>query len=43
MRKIQLDVIAYLWEICYDLLLASADSVFASPGFEALGFKVNSQ
>ena len=43
MRKIQLDVMAYLWEICYDLLLASADSVSASPGFGALGLRVNSQ
>ena len=43
MRKVQLDAIAYLWEMCYDLLLASADSVSASPGFEALGLRVNAQ
>mmetsp|Transcript_22611 Transcript_22611/g.34254 ORF Transcript_22611/g.34254 Transcript_22611/m.34254 type:complete len:444 (-) Transcript_22611:16-1347(-) len=36
-RKVQLDAVAYLWEICYDLLLAEGDNVSASPGFEALG------
>ena len=29
--------ISYLWELCYDRLLAKHDNVSASPGFEALG------
>ena len=33
--------IAYLWETCYDLLLAKCDNVSSSPGFEALGLRIN--
>ena len=43
MQKVQLDAITYPWEICYDLLLASVNSVSASHGSEALGLRVNSQ
>ena len=41
MKKLQLDAIAYLWEISYDLLLAKSENVSTSPGFESLGLKVN--
>eukprot|EP00986_Skeletonema_menzelii_P009304 scaffold4187_cov135-Skeletonema_menzelii.AAC.10 len=41
LRKVQLDAVAYLWELCYDLLLAEGDNVSASPGFEAMGLRVN--
>ena len=37
----QLLAISYLWELCYDLLLAKHDNVSASPGFEALGLRIN--
>ncbi len=41
LRKLQLDAVAYLWEICYDLLLARGDNVSNSPGFESLGLRAN--
>ena len=41
-QKLQLDAIAYLWEICYDLVLAKGENVSTSPGFESLGLRVNS-
>ena len=41
LRKLQLDVVAYLWELCYDLLLEEADSISDSPGFESLGLRIN--
>ena len=41
LKKFQLDAVAYLWEICYDLLLAKTDNVSSSPGFESLGLRVN--
>ena len=41
LRKVQLDAVAYLWELCYVLLLAEGDNVSASPGFESLGLRVN--
>ena len=41
MQRMQLNVVAYLWELCYDLLLASGENVSASPGFEAFGLRVN--
>ena len=40
-KKLQLDAVAYLWEICYDILLANGDNVSKSPGFESLGLRVN--
>ena len=40
-KKLQLDVVTYLWEICYDLVLAKAECVFTRPGFESLGLRVN--
>ena len=41
LKKNQLDAVAYLWEICYDLLLAQGANVSSSPGFESLGLRVN--
>ena len=40
-KKLQLDAVAYLWEICYDRVLAKAENVSTSPGFESLGLQVN--
>ena len=40
-RKYQLDAVAYLWELCYDLLLDKSHNVSVSPGFESLGLRVN--
>ena len=37
----QLMAVSYLWEICDDLLLAKHQNVSRSPGFEALGLRVN--
>ena len=42
LSKLQ-DAVAYLWELCYDLLLGKSDNVSTSPGFEALGLRVNSE
>ncbi|KAL7536826.1 LOW QUALITY PROTEIN: hypothetical protein ACHAXR_007426 [Thalassiosira sp. AJA248-18] len=41
LKEHQLDAVAYLWEICYDLLLAKGENVSKSPGFEVLGLRVN--
>ena len=41
LQKVQLDAVAYLWEICYDLALAKFENVSVSPGFESLGLRVN--
>ena len=41
MQKLQLDAIAYLWEICYDVALARDDNVSQSPGFGSLGLRNN--
>ena len=41
LHKVQLDAIAYLWEICYDLLLAENHNVSVSPGYESFGLRVN--
>jgi len=41
LQRLQLDAVAYLWELCYDLLLAEKDNVTISPGFEAFGLRVN--
>ena len=41
MQRMQLNAVAYLWELCYDLLLATGENVSASPGFEAFGLRVN--
>ena len=41
LKKLQLDAVAYLWELCYDLMLATSDNLSDSPGFEALGLRVN--
>ena len=41
LQESQLLAISYLWELCYDLLLAKHDNVSASPGFEALGLRIN--
>ena len=41
MQKLQLDAVAYLWEMCYDLLLDKSHNVSVSPGYESLGLRVN--
>ena len=41
LKENQLLAVSYLWELCYDLLLAKHDNVSASPGFEALGLRPN--
>ena len=41
LQKLQRDAVAYLWELCYDIMLARADNVSESPGFEALGLRDN--
>ena len=41
LKKFQLDVIAYLWEVLYDLLLPTHDNVTTSLGFELLGLRVS--
>ena len=43
LKTLQLDAISYLWEICYDLLITRGDDVSDSPGFEALGLRVNTR
>ena len=43
LRTLQLNAIACLQEIFYDLLLAKTDNMSASPGFESLGFRVNTK
>ena len=39
MQTLQLNAVSYLWELCYDLLLANGENVSASPGFESLGLR----
>ena len=41
MRNRRVDAVAYLWELCYDLVLASSDNVPQSPGFESFGLRNN--
>ena len=41
MKTVQLDAVAYLWELCYDLLLANGENVSVSPGFEVFGLRQN--
>ena len=41
LKKLQLDAVAYLWELAYDLVLAKSENVSTSPGFESLGLRVN--
>ena len=36
----KLRAVAYLWELCDDLLLAKADNLSRSPGFEGLGLSI---
>ena len=43
LKTLQLDAISYLWEICYDILIAKGDNVSGSPGFESLGLRVNTK
>merc|ERR1711862_776728 len=41
LKKVQLDAVAYLCELCYDLMLSERRNVSKSPGFESLGLRVN--
>ena len=43
LEKVQLDAVAYLWELCYDILLANGENVSESPGFEGFGLRVNNK
>ena len=43
LERMQVDAVSYLWEICYDILIAPGDNVSESPGFEALGLRTNSR
>ena len=35
------NAVAYLWEIVYDICLATGENVSVSPGFEAFGLRLN--
>ena len=39
LQILQLDMLAYLWELTYDLLLSKDDNVSESPGFESFGLR----
>ena len=39
LRDEQLIAVSYLWELCDNLLLASADNVSDSPGCEGMGLR----
>ena len=39
-ERMQLSAVAYLWEICYDLMLAHSENISDSPGFEGLGLRM---
>ena len=41
LKRLQLDAVSYLWELCYDIALARSNNVSVSPGFESLGLRVN--
>ena len=41
LQKLQLDAVAYLWEICYDMLIATEHNISESPGYEGLGLRKN--
>ena len=42
LKKLQLDVIAYVWEMFYGLAMAdNTNNVSVSPGFESFGLRVN--
>mmetsp|Transcript_4907 Transcript_4907/g.10382 ORF Transcript_4907/g.10382 Transcript_4907/m.10382 type:complete len:96 (-) Transcript_4907:14-301(-) len=41
LKEKQLDMVAYLWELVYDLLLGNTNNVSDSPGFESFGLRVN--
>ena len=41
LQESQLVAISYLWEICGDILLAKHANVSTSPGFEAVGLRIN--
>ena len=41
LKKLQLDEVTYLWELCYDLLLEEADNISASQRIETLGLRMN--
>jgi hypothetical protein len=39
LKRMQLSAVGYLWEMCYDLMLARSDNISESPGFEGLGLR----
>ena len=42
-EDLQLDDIAYLCELCYDLILVKSENVSVSTGFESFGVRANSK
>ncbi len=40
LERMQLSAVAYLLEICYDLMLAHSENISDSPGFESLGLRM---
>ena len=43
-ERMQLSAVGYLWEMCYDLVLARSDNnISESPGFEGLGLRGKKQ
>ncbi len=41
LHRLQLDAVAYLWEMCYNLLLDKKTNVSIGPGFDAMGPRLN--
>jgi hypothetical protein len=39
LERMQLSAVGYLWEMCYDLMLARNDNISESPVFEGLGLR----
>ena len=43
LERMQLSAVAYLWEICYDLMLAHSENISDSPGFEFFGLRMKAR
>ena len=39
LKRMQLTAVSYLWELCYDVMLAKSENVSDSPGFEAFDLR----
>ena len=40
LERVQLSAVAYLWEICYDVMLSHSENISDSPGFEGFGLRM---